>query len=202
MIESKNMIPILFLFLLIVSGCGQKTKVDKEAPSCNSGTVEGHIAENNGKAVSEKSVDGSETDCKLAFEMLREFYTLYIAENCKAGDFDVTAVRNIKNKYVTDKLLMKLDEAMLDYDPFLNAQDCDESWIKTLEITHIPNSDDIYQISYRYNNEHEQRITLFLIKKEGRYMIDDIMGVEDTTGSSQSNVDESALDDPYIGESD
>ena len=62
-------------------------------------------------------------------QMLKEFYTQYITAFSRMSD-----LTNIKEKFLTEELRKRLDIAKLDYDPFLNAQDCDKAWLKNLEV--------------------------------------------------------------------
>ena|SRR5688572_13519436 len=64
---------------------------------------------------------------------LKEFYVNYITESSKAK-VDVRTIDLIKRKYCTVRFLNKIEEGDLDYDPILNAQDCDIKWLETLSI--------------------------------------------------------------------
>lgn len=76
---------------------------------------------------------------------LKKIYEEYISACCKLSE-DYSVLENVKRKYLSEDLYNKLDTTGLDYDPFLDAQDCDENWIKTLEINTVQNKTGIYQI--------------------------------------------------------
>lgn len=120
-----------------------------------------------------KQSSAANNDQTAAIEMLRVFYTLYITE-CDKMTTDEKAVASIKNKYLTKELSARLSDVGLEYDPFLNAQDCDKAWIETLEIAPETDRENAYKVCYRYDNEHKNCITLYLAKDNGRFLINDI----------------------------
>lgn len=175
MTESKKLILVLCLLLLAIGGCRQKNKASSAqqtdtVPVLLCGGISGCTTTVN-DAVYPTRVP--------AAEMLREFYTLYITENSKVSDFDAAAVKNIKNKYVTERLIMELEKAILDYDPFLNAQDCETSWIKTLEIHPDTTLENTWEVSYAYDALHRSCMSLSLVHIDGEYLIDDVDGLSD-----------------------
>lgn len=111
-----------------------------------------------------------------AIRMLRDFYSAYITEQCKIRDIDLQAIATLKQKYLTERLLNKIEAARLDYDPFLKAQDCEMSWINSLEISHAEHANS-FKVCYRYNEEWMKCTTLSLIERQGKFMIDDIPDV-------------------------
>jgi hypothetical protein len=108
-----------------------------------------------------------------ALKMLQDFYTQYITEQAKASDYDSRTVTAIKNKYLTKELLEKLQKEDFDYDPFLYAQDCDRAWLKTLTIA-LTGQDNAYTVCYYYQPHHTNCITLYLVEKDGHYLINDL----------------------------
>ncbi len=107
-----------------------------------------------------------------AIHTLKEFYIAYISA-CDKIPQAFNTLASLKNKYLTKKLIRKLKTADLDYDPILNAQDCDESWVKTLEIKPVLGQKNVYDVCYSYDN-NKNCIRLILINKNGNYLIDDI----------------------------
>lgn len=175
MTESKKAILVLCLFLLAAGGCRQKTNVSSARQADT-------IPSLRGAGIGECASTVNDTVCSTripAVEMLREFYTLYITENSKVGDFDAVAVKNIKSKYMTGRLLTKLEKTMWDYDPFLHAQDCETSWIKTLEIHPDTTRENTWEVSYAYDALHRNCVSLFLTRIDGQYFIDDVDGLSD-----------------------
>jgi hypothetical protein len=116
-----------------------------------------------------------------AINTLREFYELWITEHSKDIDIDENAIADIEKKYVSKELSVKLKKVFaeyeLDYDPFLNAQDYDIRSLKTLEINPVAEQNDTYRICYNYDNEHTNCMTLFLVKTNGKYLINDILSI-------------------------
>lgn len=115
-----------------------------------------------------------------AEETLREFYTQYITE-C-AGNYNSDVINNIMAKFVTKELTQKLKTLELDYDPFLNAQDCDTTWLKTLEINPVqgPGMDDAYRICYDYDGVNTVCLTLFLVQIDGKWLINEIESLSES----------------------
>ena len=152
----KKTVIILSVFAFIVSSCGQTTK--KKA--------------NNELVIEEVQIEQEEND-KTAEETLKEFYTQYITACGKMPD-----ETKIKEKFVTEELRRKIDNASLDeldYDPFLNAQYCDKAWLTTLQITQITETEqpDMYKVCF-LQGEQIECIILFLVKVNGKYLINDI----------------------------
>lgn len=118
------------------------------------------------------------TEQAQAIAMLKEFYTSYIRENAKM-EVDFEALDALEAKCLSEELIDRLSGVSLEYDPFLDAQDVDESWVKTLTVKPVEGQDDAYKVCYRYDgNEPETCVTLFLIKQNGRYLINDILDLE------------------------
>jgi hypothetical protein len=110
-----------------------------------------------------------------ATEMLKEFYTKYITEISKNSP-NTKKLNSIRKQYCTAGLLSRIKELELDYDPFLNAQDTDDSWVKTLAVSKDPKKGKgIYVVSFS-DSESKEKITITLsVVKEGEdYKIDGI----------------------------
>ncbi len=107
--------------------------------------------------------------------MLYKFYTSYINE-CSIVPTNFEKIDSIKNKYCTTNLLNKNKELYetqeLDYDLFLNAQDCTNLSLKTLTIQKDSTKNNVYVVSYSYG---DNPIRLFVIKENGIYKIDAIL---------------------------
>lgn len=107
--------------------------------------------------------------------MLKTFYVIYISENAKES-INKKRINIIKKKYVTEKLLNKIEKEELDYDPIINAQDCDVQWSKTLEITNDCKKSQIYIVSYiDVYSKRKNTIKLFIIKEFGYFKISNIL---------------------------
>jgi hypothetical protein len=147
--------------------------IDTKKPPCqvysrNSGN---HMARHAFRiAVSLTVPKMGDSDKAKIVETLENFYNLYVTEN-----FSVFKDVNIlKNEYFTKEFFDKLNVAKLDYDPVLNAQDRDISWMKTLEINPIADQENAYRVCYKKNTICA---TLFIVKTNGRYLINDIEGL-------------------------
>ncbi|HEY1163726.1 MAG TPA: DUF3828 domain-containing protein [Chitinophaga sp.] len=111
-----------------------------------------------------------------AIKMLKEFYTSYITEGAKIESSEET-LASIKKKYCTGKLLNKMKQEMeagdMDSDPFINAQDFDIEWLKTLSISKDPQKTDVYIVSYLDNDAKTRTsMKLHVVKAGAQYKID------------------------------
>ncbi len=105
---------------------------------------------------------------------LKSFYTLYITENAK-NQPNEKLLSTIKHKYCSEKLLQKLSLEELDYDPFLNAQDCDIEWLKTLSVIKESKSKNKYVVSFVDNfSKKRNKIKLFVTVIENKTKITSI----------------------------
>lgn len=89
---------------------------------------------------------------------------------------DFEKINSIKKKYCTANLLRKIEKDELDYDPFLNAQDSNIEWIKTLSVKKDTKENNLYYVSYKdtYNGT-QIVIKLIVLKEKESYKIDAIL---------------------------
>ena len=80
-----------------------------------------------------------------AVDMLKEFYAEYISLNL-CDEVDDASLLNLKEKYLTPSLLMKLRSSVVDFDPFVDAQDFSQRWLTEIDKYLIDN------ISYNRDN--------------------------------------------------
>lgn len=188
--RTKNKLFIIIILAFIAGSCKQKAKV---ASMPQTDSISTPAPAQNGNTDSNDTISSSQQEQLRGMEMLREFYTLYITENDKKKRDDLR-IAAIKEKYVTPKLLAKIDSAMLyynlDYDPFVNAQDYDTAWIKTLEIAPVPERTNTFDICYTYNENSKSCPTVVLVKSEGKYMIDNFDGLDDTISALKEMADD------------
>jgi len=109
---------------------------------------------------------------RQAFMMLKEFYTAYITEWSKlTTPINLTKLNAIQRKYCTASLLSKikaqLKSGQLDSDPFLQAQDVDISWLKTLSFNRDSRILNSYTASYIDSVSNEKVIIHLTIIKQG-----------------------------------
>jgi len=163
---------VLSCVLFVFHACGhnnksQSVEVDTTIVHCESDIYNENTLEN---------VAFDETDI---VSMLKEFYTLYITE-CDKMPLNEQNIMALKNKYFTSEFLTKWDDAELDYDPVVNAQDYDQNWIKTLEINPVAERNNTYRICYHYDafdGERTNCVILVLVEKNEKYLINDIENV-------------------------
>lgn len=106
--------------------------------------------------------------------MLKKFYTDYIEEMSK--DFpDTNKLQILKKKFCTPRLLAKLQDRDLDYDPFLNAQDADKKWAENIKISK-GFTDLQYNVLY-YDSFMNRWVTIRLVvlRENNHYKIDSII---------------------------
>lgn len=114
--------------------------------------------------------------------MLRRFYAEYIAAWLRNGDNEEGLA--ILRRYLTPRLFGRLQrmyaEMELDYDPFLEAQDCDESVLENLRIEKDSVRTDVYRILLWDNfNRKYRKAELLLRHGEDGYRIDGILSLPD-----------------------
>lgn len=110
-----------------------------------------------------------------ATEMLKEFYTRYITEVSKISP-SAKKLQSIKRQYCTAGLLSNIKELELDYDPFINAKDTDDNWIKTLSVKKDPKkAKGLYVVSFSDTKSKTTiTVTLSVVKDGDDYKIDGI----------------------------
>ena len=126
-------------------------------------------------------IEQSHSDEEPEIKLLKSFYTEYITA-CDNLSINWSQMEMIKEKYCTQFLIKKIkmlqENEIIDYDPFLNAQDCDINWLKTLDITKENKDSCWYNVSYvnNYNNERI-KIKVSVIKTGDSYKINNILSL-------------------------
>ncbi|WCM42686.1 YbjP/YqhG family protein [Flavobacterium sp. CBA20B-1] len=112
-----------------------------------------------------------------AIQTIKDFYSVFY------GSYDVEKNQYLKSKYLSKRILNRIDsltsnnELILDYDPFIQAQDWDaETLIKTLDIEPLYNKNE-YSISFSLFEDKEKTIIHLLLEKDvnGNYLISSIL---------------------------
>jgi len=113
----------------------------------------------------------NKTSGDSAVIMLKQFYTAYITAD------DEKQLSSLQKKYCTKKILKRIaDDEELDSDPFINAQDTDADWLRTMVINKDAQKPNVYVVSYVNNYTQKRIINKLLVVKEGKaYKIDDIL---------------------------
>ena len=118
-------------------------------PPCPAGMIRAGNAVRTGYSADKvHGVHAGENMPDSALGMLRRFYEEYIAAWLRNGDNEEGLA--ILRRYLTPRLFGRLQrmyaEMELDYDPFLEAQDCDESVLENLRIEKDSVRTDVYRI--------------------------------------------------------
>jgi Tfp pilus assembly protein PilN len=170
--KHASILPVLISILIVIS-CNEKTekgKTLKQGQSADSSLLAGNTR------VDKKPQ--SNTDEEQVVNMLTDFYTGYITIIAKGPmDYEDKLIA-LKEKCCTKKLLDKVAEDFkneLDYDPFINAQDSDVAWLKTLSVVKEPQKENTYSVSYRSNDTTKVVIHLRVIKQDDLFKIDGIL---------------------------
>lgn len=101
-------------------------------------------------------------------EILQVFYKQYIIEQSKMLDNKREKIDSLKSIYCSNELLTTLSKLELDYDPYLDAQDCDESDLKRMSIE-IENADSaIYRVMFAIINPAYTRRIIRLKMADGK----------------------------------
>jgi hypothetical protein len=113
---------------------------------------------------------------KLIIKTLKSFYTEYITQ-CDKSNYDT--LMSIRQKYCSKNLINRIyynknDSDILDYDPFLQAQDCDKSTIQTLKVWKDIKNPNLYYVSYKWPYSEEKITIRTIIKYEGSFKIDSL----------------------------
>ena len=108
---------------------------------------------------------------KQAVAMLKAFYTSYITVFSNWNSpIDDTKLNALQRKYCTTSLLNKIanqsKSGELESDPFLQAQDADISWLKTLSFKKDLKKPNSYDVSYIDKYRSEQVIIHITVIKQ------------------------------------
>lgn len=113
------------------------------------------------------SVDPNDS---TALVFIRMFYKEYLLE------FENDFVDSVRRKYCTPELIKKIVNKELDYDPFLNAQDFDDSLLRTLDAKKSNTPQGYYIVSYVDGySKKKVYIVISLAEHEGEYRISDVI---------------------------
>lgn len=132
----------------------------------------------NGKTSVHK--EGQQQDS--ASYILRQFYTEYITEWLRNDDIGNNKIEAIRKQYITRQLFDELQrmykEGKLDYDPFLEAQDCDKSVLEKLRIEKDTVQANVYRVYLwdNYNQKYKE-VSLLLEYEEYGYKIGNILSL-------------------------
>lgn len=98
--------------------------------------------------------------------MLSNFYKAYIPTFEMDG---IAASEKIQKQYSTAKLIASLPRIQeeMDCDPYVNAQDADQDWLKTIRIEKDAKTPNLYNVSFFDNFEKKRRFVRLFVTKEG-----------------------------------
>ena len=115
-------------------------------------------------------VPKEETD--EATKMILEFYDKYIRQQDK--EFCEEELIRIKKRYLSNKLIRKVNSDELSADPIVKAQDIFIEWLDSIKVKKINSKRyNVYLFNF-YDNRYDS-IQLKVAKKKDRYIIDDII---------------------------
>lgn len=148
---------LLILAIVFITGCSGKVEKD-EQDSIHKDSI---ITNSGSKPVKQE-----------VLSMLNLFYSEYITQCSNLTDNAVAGRNAIIEKYCTAELAAKVKNSEPDSDPFLNAQDCDIAWLKTLTITQDENNKDTYYVCYTAApGEEPNCVDLKVIEEKGSFKI-------------------------------
>lgn len=96
-------------------------------------------------------------------EFIRSFYLEYF-QVCQ-NSISENELKKIESKYVNPRLRRKIKKQNLDYNVYINSQDCDTSALETLKVREI----DINKFEVSYGTTEIIIITIELIERRGRF---------------------------------
>lgn len=104
---------------------------------------------------------------------LKKFYTLYISEMSK-DEINLRKVDSLKTSACSIGFLDYLNEEALDYDPFINAQDCNISWLEDLTINESNKDKNKYLVCFNKSISDSICVKIELKLENGEYKINNI----------------------------
>ena len=113
--------------------------------------------------------------------MLHYFYKSYLTELLTRIPPNLERHDSIIKIYCTKKLIKELNENdLLDYDPFINAQDIQDDWYNTFVIKKDSLQNNLYMIMLHDNYDNTiKRIKLVIVKEKNKYKIDSVIWCPD-----------------------
>lgn len=134
-------------------------------------TNEKAVSDSTRKAAESSNVSAdSLTQEQITAIALLNFYNKYIPLCSHTGTAD--KIEEQRNKICTAKCRKWLENEELDFDPFLNAQDCDPAWSKSLKI--YPKTNGVFEVIYEISPDQKNRITLYTVTENDDVRIDSI----------------------------
>ncbi|MEP3582121.1 MAG: DUF3828 domain-containing protein [Cyclobacteriaceae bacterium] len=110
-------------------------------------------------------------------QFLRNFYISYI-NTCDQVPMKYDELNQYLSESCTVELLNRIDELELDYDPFLDTQDCSKQIIPSLNVTKLENTEHGYEVTYA-GYQDTIRVKLTLEISESNFRINSIIGLTD-----------------------
>lgn len=111
--------------------------------------------------------DKSKTPADAA-STIKLFYAEYIGEWLSDdADFD-GRIQTVKERYLSAEMLDKLQTTVWDFDPFLQAQDCDRSMLEKLSVEPFGNHGNTYRIGLWDSFNGVYRTILLTVDAEDR----------------------------------
>lgn len=115
----------------------------------------------------------SQTDeTEKGIEFIKEFYSNYLT-TCDKVPMELEELDRLKAENCTVELIKRLDERSIDYDPFLDAQDCSVRWLESFKISRV-NTDQLkFRVNYETGYQNQiASIDLTLVPNRSGFLID------------------------------
>lgn len=101
-------------------------------------------------------------------EFIRSFYDEYFKVFLNSNE--TKKLKEVECKYISRKLRREIEHQNLDYNKYINAQDCDSSSYQSLKIYQI----DSNNFEVRYGTVFITKINIQLIEKKGKFKISNV----------------------------
>ena len=101
-------------------------------------------------------------------EFISNFYDEYFKVFLNSNE--IKKLKEVERKYVNRKLRREIQKQNLDYNKYINAQDCDSSSFKSLKIYQLDSNS--FEVSY--GTVTFTKINVQLIEKKGKIQISNV----------------------------
>lgn len=162
---------LVFGLLTVLLSCSQGTrKSDNQSKQADSIKIkqDSVVSLKDSSGVVEDELDTIVTT-ESGESFIKGFYEEYLSSIDKGTSDEV------KLEFCTPELITKLSENDLSYDPFINAQDFDESLLKTLDVKKSDAPQGYYVASYLGYRNKKVYIAMSLEQRKGGYKISDLI---------------------------
>jgi len=117
------------------------------------------------------------TEENHVINVLKDFYTAYINERTKMPE-DFKKINTLLKKYCTDNLQKQLQDEDIDYDLFLDGQNCEKEWLKTIIISKDKIRSNVYIVNFDYKvngKKKRKEIKIEIVQKGEIVLMDKVL---------------------------